>query len=152
MRITIDLEDLTDEAVGATLSRLATAFGASSLVPSVAPLATPAPRKRPPKQDAAAFTLAAAVEGGMLPSAKAEKQIEQLDLEDAIAATSPELPVEPKPGSPLSRDELLQKLRGVLGKFGAVWFRQNVGEVYKVERLTDLTGEQMAELWTKVQE
>lgn len=134
-----------------------------SVAPQVAPAATPAPKaERKPRQSKAEATAQLAIDAGLLPGVKVEAQPVQTDLEEAIAeqeaanqpepvATSPEKPVEPKPGSP-AYDELLDNVRAKIGALpdAATWFIANIKGVYNVNNVSALTAGQLAEVWEKV--
>jgi hypothetical protein len=171
MKFTIEIDgaELGTEAAARLAARLAAFLtGGISVAPTVSLDATPAPRQRAPRQpkaDAAAATMQAAVDAGLVPAPKPaeEPQLEEKPAEFidsggfTVATTSDEMPVEPKPGSPAaeeataSLDELHDKIKANLHKMGAVWARDVISGAHNCKRVGDLSVEAAAKVWTAMQ-
>lgn len=92
------------------------------------------PRKEKPDAAEAYNDLAtAAAEPVVLP-----EETPEVDL-DALLA--------PAPPSALTRDELIARLNPVIAAKGAVWAKEHVIQKYEIKRLSELSDENLAELY-----
>lgn len=163
----IDSPADVDAAVEAMKRFVTTVSGASFDAAPVDSKATtislPAPKPRgtraKPALDPVAAYNALATAAGVAPVDETNVQdvAEALaEVETVLGVTVPEIedtldvPPVAAPSVTATRDEMLATLRTHCASAGAIWMRKNIIDVYKVNRLSDLTDEGLAALYSEV--
>src|ERR1044072_7620499 len=181
MRITFDFDTATDgDAVPVLGAILAVLHDGVSVTSRVASDVTSAPRaERKPRQskaDAVEATLKAAVDAGLVPGISQHGPLDPAEVIAPDAATSDEMPVEPKPGSeaaelsmeaardiaeqhnaipgatpiivpPPSDDEMREFLKKNLSTLQTPWVKEHVFDKHKKFKLHELEGAILADVY-----
>jgi hypothetical protein len=145
MKFTIEIQD-TDARALDVLAALANVLGAATIVARRATTAS-APRQRKSTADAAAVTMQAAIDAGLMPA----QTTAQPEPQPEAATDSGVAEIKAGVDAALSLDDLHKSIKDNLHKMGAAWARNVISGEHKCNRVGDLSADAAASVWAAMQ-